>query len=114
MDAYLRRDLLRPHVQEVCARYGAQLNCMLSALEEMQGVQRFTRPEGGLFIFAYLKNNVNATEMLMKAVDRGVAYVPGTYFYPDGGHENTLRLNFSNADIPTLERGRALLTDGLT
>ena len=43
VDAYLRRDLLRPHVQEVCARYGAQLNCMLSALEEMQGVQRFTR-----------------------------------------------------------------------
>ena len=113
VDAYLRRDLLRPHVQEVCARYGAQLNCMLSALEEMQGVQRFTRPEGGLFIFAYLKDNVNATEMLMKAVDRGVAYVPGTYFYPDGGHENTLRLNFSNADIPTIERGMALLNDCL-
>lgn len=113
VDAYLRRDLLRPHVQEVCARYGAQLNCMLSALEEMQGVQRFTRPEGGLFVFAYLKDNVNATEMLMKAVDRGVAYVPGTYFYPDGGHENTLRLNFSNADIPTIERGMALLNDCL-
>ena len=100
-------------MQEVCARYGAQLNCMLGALDGMQGVQRFTRPEGGLFVFAYLKDNVNATEMLMKAVDRGVAYVPGTYFYPDGGHENTLRLNFSNADIPTIERGMALLNDCL-
>lgn len=113
VEAYLRRGLLAPHVAATCQRYGAQMNCMLEALERMEGVQKFTRPEGGLFIFAWLREGVNATDQLMKAVDKGVAYVPGTYFYPDGGHDNTLRLNFSNADIPTIQRGMALLAEAL-
>ncbi len=113
VEAYLRRGLLAPHVAETCRRYGAQMDCMLSALEQMEGVQRFTRPEGGLFIFAWLREGVNATDQLMKAVEKGVAYVPGTYFYPDGGHDNTLRLNFSNADIPTIQRGMGLLAEAL-
>ena len=113
VEAYLRRDLLAPHVAETCQRYGAQMTCMLDALEQMEGVQRFTRPEGGLFIFAWLREGVNATEKLMEAVEKGVAYVPGTYFYPDGGHDNTLRLNFSNADIPTIQRGMEKLAEAL-
>lgn len=113
VEAYLRKDLLKPHVAATCQRYGAQLECMLSYLQSMRGVQRFTRPEGGLFIFAWLHEGVNATDMLMKAVEKGVAYVPGTYFYPDGGHDNTLRLNFSNADIPTIQRGMTLLDECL-
>ena len=113
VEAYLRRNLLSPHVAQISKRYGAQMDCMLSCLENMQGVERFTRPEGGLFIFAWLREGVNATDMLMKAVERGVAYVPGTHFYPDGGHDSTLRLNFSNADIPTIQRGMALLDESL-
>ena len=113
VEAYLRKDLLKPHVEKVCKRYGEQLDCMLSYLKTMRGVQRFTHPEGGLFVFAWLHEGVNATDMLMKAVEKGVAYVPGTYFYPDGGHDNTLRLNFSNADLATIQRGMSLLDDCL-
>ena len=111
VEAYLRRDLLSPHVAAVCKRYGEQLDCMLDALSKMQGVRRFTHPEGGLFIFAWLHEGVNATDKLMEAVEKGVAYVPGTYFYPEGGHDSTLRLNFSNSDIPTIQRGMALLDE---
>lgn len=113
VEAYLRKDLLKPHVAKVCKRYGGQLDCMLSYLKTMRGVQRFTHPEGGLFVFAWLHEGVNATDMLMKAVEKGVAYVPGTYFYPDGGHDNTLRLNFSNADLATIQRGMSLLDECL-
>lgn len=113
VEAYLRRDLLAPHVAATCKRYGSQMDCMLEALSRMEGVQKFTRPEGGLFIFAWLHEGVNATDKLMQAVEKGVAYVPGTYFYPDGGHDNTLRLNFSNADIPTIQRGMEKLAEAL-
>lgn len=113
VDAYLRRDLLTPHLETVCAAYRAQLDCMMDGLSQISGIARYTNPEGGLFIFAYLKEGINATDMLMKAVDKGVAYVPGTYFYPDGGHENTLRLNFSNSDIPSIKRGMELLGECL-
>ena len=44
-------------------------------------------------------------EAFNAAVEAGVAFVPGTHFYPGGGHLNTLRLNFSMCDIPTIEKG---------
>ena len=40
-----------------------------------------------------------------------MAYVPGTHFYCDGGHENTLRLNFSNSTIPQIHEGMAILRE---
>ena len=97
----------------VCANYKAQMDTMLNCLKDVQGIEHYTKPEGGLFIFCYLNEKVNATDKLMQAVEKGVAYVPGTYFYPNGGHENTLRLNFSNSDIPTIQRGMALLNECL-
>ena len=48
---------------------------------------------------------MNATALLTKAVDSGVAYVPGTHFYPEGGHNNTLRLNFSNSTVEKICEG---------
>lgn len=113
VEAYLRQNLLAPHVAATCERYGAQMRCMIDGLSTIPGISRFTRPEGGLFIFAWLREGVDATGMLAKAVEKGVAYVPGTHFYPNGGHDNTLRLNFSNADIPTIRRGMELLRDCL-
>lgn len=113
VEAYLRRGLLAPHVQSVCERYGAQMTEMLCCLGDMPGIAHFTRPEGGLFVFATLRDGLNAARQLTRAVEKGVAYVPGTHFYPNGGHEDTLRLNFSNADIPTIRRGMALLNECL-
>ncbi len=113
VEAYLRQNLLAPHVAATCERYGAQMRCMIDGLSTIPGISRFTRPEGGLFIFAWLREGVDATGMLAKAVEKGVAYVPGTHFYPNGGHDNTLRLNFSNADIPAIRRGMELLRDCL-
>ena len=42
---------------------------------------------------------------------RHVAYVPGTHFFADGGHENTLRLNFSNSTIEQIRTGMAVLRE---
>jgi 2-aminoadipate transaminase len=53
-----------------------------------------TRPEG-----------LSATELLRRAVERKVACVPGAAFFVDGTGENTLRLNYSNADAATIEDG---------
>ncbi len=112
-DAYLRQGLLPPHVESICKSYAKQLHTMLSCMETMTVFQSFTRPEGGLFIFAELKEGKDALKALTKAVDLGVAYVPGTHFYAEGGHENTLRLNFSNADTQTIIHGMGLLEQAL-
>ena len=114
VDAYLRRGMLAPHVQEICQSYARQMNAMLNLLSKCGGVARYTRPEGGLFIFAELKEGMDAAALLSKCVEKGVAYVPGTHFYPFGGHENTFRLNFSMSTLDQIQRGMELLNEVFT
>ena len=113
VDAYLRDGLLPPHIDRICSQYATLMDTMLSQLKEMPKKRHYTQPEGGLFIFVELEDDVRATDLFRKAVERGVAFVPGEYFYPEGGHHNTLRLNFSNADRPAILRGMEILADSL-
>ena len=111
VDQFLRRDLLPEHIRTICAGYGAKMDRMLSCLEAFPAGVRFTRPEGGLFIWAELPEKIDAVSMLSKAVERKVAYVPGTYFCVDGGHLNTIRLNFSNSTPEQIDTGMAALRE---
>ena len=43
--------------------------------------------------------------LTVEDIDNNVAFVPGTHFYPDGGHLSTLRLNFSMSEVPVIEEG---------
>lgn len=111
---YIERGLLKSHIKAICESYREQMNAMLSALSKAIAFTSYTKPEGGLFLFASLKEGMDALKLLPKVVEKGVAYVPGTHFYTEGGHENTLRLNFSNAAPETITRGMALLEEALT
>ena len=108
---YITRGLLDPHIQSILGGYAEQMNTMLDELSRMKTVRSYTKPEGGLFIFASLDEGLNATQLLPRAVEKNVAYVPGTHFYPDGGHENTFRLNFSKASPEEIRRGMRLLDE---
>ena len=114
VDQYIRRGLLPDHIASICEGYGAQLRLMLSHLGRFPAGVTFTRPQGGLFIWAELPQGLNALDLLSKAIERKVAYVPGTHFYPDGGHENTLRLNFSNSTPDQIDTGMNVLRDVFT
>ena len=111
VDQYLRRDLLPAHIQKICEGYGAKMNQMLHCLESFPSGVRFTHPQGGLFIWAELPEKIDAVKMLSSAVDRKVAYVPGTYFCVDGGHLNTIRLNFSNSTAEQIDAGMNTLKE---
>ena len=111
VDAYIRRGMLMPHVADICKSYGEKMETMLDMLSKCGGVARYTRPEGGLFIFAELEEGRNALELLKKAVDKKVAYVPGTHFYAEGGHENTFRLNFSMPSVEQIKIGMTALNE---
>jgi len=111
VDQYLRRDLLPAHIREICSGYGAKMKQMLSLLDSFPSGVRFTHPQGGLFIWAELPEKIDAVKMLTAAVERKVAYVPGTYFCVDGGHLNTIRLNFSNSTPEQIETGMNTLRE---
>jgi 2-aminoadipate transaminase len=57
----------------------------------------YTEPEGGMFIWLTLPDGISSTEVFEKTLKKGVAVLPGTPFYTDGGGGNTIRLNFSNS-----------------
>ena len=68
-----------------------------------------TYPEGGLFLWVTLPEGVDAKALAPKAAARKVAYVPGAPFYPNGGHGNHLRLNFSTMQEDRIVEGVKLL-----
>ena len=86
---------------------------MLEALEEHWPQETsWTHPDGGLFLWAHIPESINTQDFLNKALEAKVAYVPGFAFYPEGqGGENTMRLNFSNANEgrvgPQISRSKA-------
>ncbi|MGF1504191.1 MAG: PLP-dependent aminotransferase family protein [Chloroflexi bacterium] len=86
------------HVQMLRSVYQERRDLMMSLMEEkFPAGTSWTQPEGGLFLWATLPEQINATELLNSAVEQLVAYVPGSPFFPNGGGHNTLRMNFSNA-----------------
>ena len=99
------------HIEEICSDYGAKLQSMIQHLESFPEGVRFTRPEGGLFIWAELPDCLDALLLLQQSIEQKVAYVPGTHFFVNGGHRNTLRLNFSNSTMNQIDTGMDILRD---
>lgn len=96
--AYLENCDVEKHVQDIRDCYKHRCQLMLDEMEkEFPEYVKFTRPEGGMFIWAELPEKINATELLDAAVDAGVAYVPGEYFYAteEEAKPNTMRLNYT-------------------
>ncbi len=94
------------HVQKIVACYRERRNVMLDSLAEfMPAGVYWTHPHGGLFLWATLPENISTVEIFPKAVSEKVAYVPGESFFPRGGGQNTMRLNFSYSDPVKIVNG---------
>ena len=102
---------MQPHIARICADYKQQLDLMLDLFKLFPSGVKHTTPEGGLFVWAELPESADALKLLPEITQTGVAYVPGTHFYINGGHLNTLRLNFSNAPLDKIQRGMELLAE---
>ncbi len=101
-----RGGFLDRHVWMIRRVYGERRDIMLDAMEEYfpSGVQ-WTRPHGGLFLWATMPPEMKSAEVLKTAIEQKVAFVPGEPFYALGGGHNTMRLNFSNATPEKIRLG---------
>jgi 2-aminoadipate transaminase len=109
----VRTSFFDEHVHRIRKVYGERRLVMLDALERYfpEGCS-WTRPEGGLFLWARVPEWIDTTELLKRAVEHRVAYVPGSAFFADPSHgRNTMRLNFSNAQPGQIEEGIRRLGD---
>ena len=114
-DQYLAAEFLTSgsldrNLQHTIALYRHRRDLMVSLLKKyMPAGVSWTYPEGGLFLWLTLPPEVDTVALYDKALAAGVAYVAGSFFYVDGSHRNTMRLNFSFIEESKMEPGVALL-----
>jgi 2-aminoadipate transaminase len=74
---------------------------------------QWNSPDGGMFLWVRLPAGLNAVELLPKAVDKGVAFVPGAAFYADHADPRTLRLSFVTASVEQIHIGIKALAEAI-
>jgi 2-aminoadipate transaminase len=105
--ALLTRGMLQERLPNVVALYRRKREVMIETLQrEMPPGVSWTRPEGGLFLWVRLPEEMDAGQMLKAAMqEEGIAYVPGQSFHCDGSGRNTIRLNFSYPSEQEIREG---------
>ncbi len=103
---YLIDNDIDAHISEIRVAYKKQRDAMVRAIKEkLPAGIRCTEPEGGMFLWMTLPEGVSSLKLFDYAIEEKVAFVPGNPFYAKEAEENTLRLNFTNADEKTIDEG---------
>ena len=94
---YLELNDIDKHIAGIRELYKKRCDLALKTMEEEfpEGVE-FNKPDGGLFTWIKLPEEIDAKDLLQKCLEKNVAFVPGGPFFPNGGHENYFRINYSN------------------
>ena len=111
---YMQEYGLDAHLNDIRPIYRDKRNAMIKALETYmpadEGI-RWTTPDGGLFVWVWLPEAIDTQEMLVRAIEQKVAYVPGTSAFVDGSGHNTMRLAFSSSTPEKIDEGIRRLAD---
>jgi len=110
---YIAGGYLARHLPNIINLYRPKQQAMLSALDSyMPDDFTWSRPEGGMFIWAEGPRGMDMEKLYWKTVEKKVAFVPGKYFYTDAGEGlETMRLNFTMADEKTIDRAIKTLSE---
>jgi 2-aminoadipate transaminase len=103
---YFAHDRWQDYLHSLIDLYRRRRDTMLDALaEHFPREAVWTRPQGGLFIWATLPEYIDTTDLLALALSRNVAFVPGRAAYLDGRGGNSMRLNFSGVAEGDIREG---------
>src|SRR3954453_20681729 len=106
VQAYFAEVRWRDYVDSLTEIYRARRDTMLDALADHFPPQaEWTRPSGGLFIWATLPDFIDTTDLLARALHENVAFVPGEAAFLDGRGRNAMRLNFSGSSEDAIREG---------
>ncbi|KNY29953.1 putative transcriptional regulator, GntR family [Pseudobacteroides cellulosolvens ATCC 35603 = DSM 2933] len=107
---YLELYSIDDHIAKIKQAYKSRRDIVVKTMEEEfpEGVT-FTKPEGGLFAWVELPQDIDSRDVLVKCLEKNVAFVPGGSFFPNVNRYNTLRINFSNMPEDRIVEGIKLL-----
>jgi 2-aminoadipate transaminase len=105
-ERYFDGELWRRSLERLVGIYRNRRDVMLAALaERFPADARWTTPAGGFYVWVTLPDYFDTPNLLAAAVERKVAYVPGTAFYPDGRGRQQMRLSFCYPTEDRIEEG---------
>ncbi len=103
---YLTGYNVENHIQHIRDMYRIQRDCMVNMIKKyFPSDVKYTKPEGGMFLWVTLPEDMSSMELFEVAIRDNVAFVPGEAFYSNNPEINTLRLNFSNSNEKKIEEG---------
>ena len=103
---YLVHNNFESHIAKITELYKKQAHAMLESMDKYFPKNvKYTRPDGGMFLWVTLPEGVSSLKLFPKALEKKVAFVPGDPFYINKKDFNTMRLNYTNADCETIEEG---------
>ncbi|WP_202970985.1 aminotransferase-like domain-containing protein [Saccharothrix sp. ALI-22-I] len=103
---YLKANDLDLHVQGLCAGYRERRDAMIAALPStVPDGTRWTDPDGGMFVWLTLPGDVDTAALVMSALERDVAFVPGASFYATTPDRSTMRLSFTTNTTAAIAEG---------
>ncbi len=109
---FMGRGMLEAHLEGITAVHRLRCDTMLEALEDrLTDIARWSKPDGGVFVWVSLPEQLDTTEMFQAAIQRQVAYIPGAVFSVDGSTKNAVRLNFSNVTPEAIREGVGRLSE---
>jgi len=112
---YLKRGLMDDHNERIKNLYRHKRDIMLENMDKYFPAEvTWTRPDGGLYLWVILPKGIDSKELLRKAVEKKVAFIPGHVFATDIKIQNTLRLNFSCESDDNIEEGIKRLGELIT
>ena len=110
---YIKNYDFDAHIKDGCDMYGAKCALMISCMEEyFPKCVKFTRPEGGIFLWCEMPEGTDCQKIFKKAIDAKVAFVPGSTCMVDiEAPSNCFRLNYSTASDENIRKGIKILGD---
>ncbi len=111
---YMEKGYFEKNLEKTIKMYGHKKKVMMDCFKQyMPDFVRWTDPEGGLFLFVYLPENMDSEKLFLKAIENDVAFVVGHVFHCDGSGRNTFRMNFSFCDEDQIIEGVKRLAEAI-
>lgn len=109
---YMQKNDIEAHINIIQNAYKKKCDLMIEHIKnDFPDAVKYINPEGGMFIWLELPENINADELLDEAINRGVAYIPGEFFYANEGNKNTIRLNFTTVSEEEINKGMDIFAE---
>ncbi|WP_298653948.1 PLP-dependent aminotransferase family protein [uncultured Proteiniphilum sp.] len=113
-DKFIRREEIYDYTANIRKEYKKRGLAMIGALEAfLPAYVTFEKPRGGFYTWLRLPEGSDSTAVLKRAIEKGVVFVTGKTFDPDGVKNDFMRVSFCNTDEETIRRGVPLIAEAI-